>query len=240
MEKVTLLQRYKRFLADVERADGSTITVHCPNPGSMMGLKAPGNTCYISDSGNPKRKLRHTLEAMEVDGELVSINTMRPNKIARLALEGGALPTLGEISRIETEVPYSEKSRVDFRLTDPDGAITWLEVKNCHLVRTEGLYEFPDSVTSRGARHLRDLAAQVRNGDRAVLLFVIQRGDGSRLTLADDLDPAYAQSHAVATEAGLETLCLRCTVDLEGVWVRELVPYIPPKRGQIARTPVSP
>lgn len=192
----------------------------------MMGLKEPGSQCYISDSGNPKRKLKHTLEAMEVNGTLVSINTMRPNRIARLALEGGALPELGDIASIEAEVPYGEKSRVDFRLTAPNGQITWLEVKNCHLVRTAGLYEFPDSVTSRGARHLRDLADRVAAGDRAVLLFVIQRGDGDRLSLAHDLDPAYAKAHELATLAGVETLCLRCTVDLEGVWVRNLVPYV--------------
>ncbi|MEM1364543.1 MAG: DNA/RNA nuclease SfsA [Pseudomonadota bacterium] len=226
LERVILKQRYKRFLADVEREDGSEITVHCPNPGSMLGLKTPGSVAYISDSGNDKRKLRHTLEVVDVSGELVSINTMRPNRIARMALQGGALPALGNIDKIEPEMPYGEKSRVDFRLTDPNGRITWLEVKNCHLVRTPGLYEFPDSVTSRGARHLDDLAAQVANGDKAVLLFIIQRGDGDRLSLARDLDPAYAAAHARATAAGVITLCLRCTVDLKGVWVRELVPYI--------------
>ncbi|MEO0498346.1 MAG: DNA/RNA nuclease SfsA, partial [Pseudomonadota bacterium] len=120
-----------------------------------------------------------------------------------------------------------EKSRVDFRLTSPTGGVTWLEVKNCHLVRTSGLYEFPDSVTSRGARHLKDLADRVSAGDRAVLLFIVQRGDGDRLSLARDLDPAYAKAHALATDAGVETLCLRCSVDLQGVWVRGLVPYIP-------------
>jgi sugar fermentation stimulation protein A len=222
-----LLRRYKRFLADVEFADGNIHTVHCPNPGSMMGLKEPGSKVWISDSANPKRKLRYTLELLEADGTLVAINTMNPNKIAREAIEGGLVSGLKNFSALQSEVRYGENSRVDFLATTSPDRKCWIEVKNCHLVRGNNLYEFPDSVTSRGAKHLRDLSAKIQEGDDAILLFIIQRADGDRLSLAADLDPAYAREHIKATAMGVKTVCLRCDVSLEGVTPRDEVPFIP-------------
>ena len=131
-----------------------------------------------------------------------------------------------EFEELRREVKYGENSRVDILLTGKDGHLTYVEVKNCHLVRQSRLYEFPDSVTARGAKHLHELSNMVAQGHRAVLLFVIQRADGDRLSLAKDLDPVYAQAHLEATKAGVETLCLRCIVSENAVSPTDIVPFV--------------
>lgn len=212
-----LIKRYKRFLADIELDGGGTITAHCPNPGSMMGLKAPGSRCWVSVSDNPKRKLQHTLEVLEADGTLVAMNTMSPNKIAEAAIAKGEIAPLSGYDAIRREVKYGTNSRIDLLLTDEARPDCYVEVKNCHLMRTPGLAEFPDSVTTRGAKHLFELSERVRAGDRAVQLFIVQRGDCTRLSPADDLDPAYAQALRAAAQTGVEILAYGCAVTLEGV-----------------------
>ncbi len=212
-----LIKRYKRFLADIELDGGGTITAHCPNPGSMMGLKAPGSRCWVSVSDNPRRKLQHTLEVLEADGTLVAMNTMSPNKIAETAIENGEIAPLSGYDAIRREVKYGTNSRIDLLLTDEARPDCYVEVKNCHLMRTPGLAEFPDSVTTRGAKHLFELSERVRAGDRAVQLFIVQRGDCTRLSPADDLDPAYAQALRAAAQTGVEILAYGCAVTLEGV-----------------------
>lgn len=212
-----LIKRYKRFLADIELDGGEMITAHCPNPGSMMGLKAPGSRCWVSVSDNPKRKLQHTLEVLEADGTLVAMNTMSPNKIAEEAIKNGEIAPLCGYDTIRREVKYGANSRIDLLLTGKIRPDCYVEVKNCHLTRTPGLAEFPDSVTTRGAKHLFELSERVRAGDRAVQLFIVQRGDCTRLSPADDLDPAYAQALRSAAKAGVEILAFGCAVTLDGV-----------------------
>ncbi len=227
-----LILRYKRFLADVELENGDVITVHCPNPGAMVGLTKPGNRVWISDSGNPKRKLRHTLELMEVEGPLgltlVGINTMHPNKLAREAIENGLVSGLSRYQNLRTEVKYGENSRIDILLENSTGPPCYVEVKNVHLVREKGLHEFPDCKTTRGAKHLRELANVVADGGRAVMLYVIQRGDGDRLAFAADYDQEYADAFSLATQAGVEALAIRCEMSLEEIVARDMVPVIPP------------
>ncbi|MGJ3233245.1 MAG: DNA/RNA nuclease SfsA [Oceanicaulis sp.] len=212
-----LIRRYKRFLADIELDAGGMVTAHCPNPGSMMGLKAPGSRCWVSQSADPRRKLKHTLEIVEADDTLVAMNTMSPNKIAEAAIRSGAIPELAGYETIRREVKYGVNSRIDLLLSSPDRPVCYVEVKNCHLMRTAGLAEFPDSVTARGAKHLFELSERVRAGDRAVQLFIVQRGDCTTLSPAEDLDPAYAAALRAAARAGVEVLAYGCEVTLKGV-----------------------
>lgn len=220
-----LVRRYKRFLCDVELESGETITAHCPNPGSMMGLKDPGSPVWLSRSSNPKRKLAYTLELIEADDTLVGIHTGRPNGLAEEAILAGAIPELAGYATLRREVRYGTNSRVDLLLEDgPDPRPCYVEVKNVHLRRKADLAEFPDSVTSRGAKHLAELADQVAAGARAVMLFVIQRGDCDALALAGDLDPTYAAAFAEATDNGVEALAYACRVQPTAITVERSLP----------------
>ncbi|MEM9278008.1 MAG: DNA/RNA nuclease SfsA [Pseudomonadota bacterium] len=219
-----LVKRYKRFLADVEMTDGSIITVHCPNPGSMLGLTKEGNRAWISDSQNPKRKLRYTPELIEVGSVFVGINTNLPNKLAHEAIEAGRLSTLNGYGRLRTEVKYGTNSRVDILLEKDGEPDTYIEVKNVHCVRKPGIHEFPDSVTTRGAKHLDELAEQVRNGNRAVMLYIIQRNDGDRMKFSGDLDPGYVDAFKCAHQAGVEAIALRCNVTPGSIDAIDIIP----------------
>jgi sugar fermentation stimulation protein A len=212
-----LVKRYKRFLADIVLDDGREVTAHCPNPGSMMGLKAPGSRCWASENDDPKRKLKFTLELVEADDTLVAINTMNPNKIAEDAVRAGAIAQLGGYDGLRREVKYGVNSRIDLLLEHDGRPPAFVEVKNCHLMRTPGLAEFPDSVTTRGAKHLVELSDMVREGARAVQLFIVQRGDCDVLSPARDLDPNYADALVAASKAGVEVLAYDCAITLEGV-----------------------
>ena len=229
IHEVRLIKRYKRFLADVENADGSVTTVHCPNPGSMLGLTNSGNRAWISDSCNSKRKLRYTLEMVEADGVMVGINTNHPNHLAREAIETGMLPNLSKFSRLRTEVKYGKNSRIDILLENEATPPVYVEVKNVHFVRAEGLFEFPDSVTTRGAKHLDEMAKQVRLGNRAAMLYIIQRGDGDRLGFANDLDPGYVEALRRAISQGVETYALKCKIMPSGIVANEIVEIIKPE-----------
>jgi sugar fermentation stimulation protein A len=217
-----LVQRYKRFFADVVLDDGRAITAHCPNPGAMLGVNLPGQGAWVSWSDDPKRKLPWTLQLVEAGGGpqgsvLVGVNTMLPNRLVAEALAADAIPELSGYATVRPEVKYAQASRVDFLLTHPDRPPCWLEVKNVHLSRTPGLAEFPDCVAARSTRHLGDLAAQVVAGDRAVALFVVQRTDCDSFKACADLDPAFARGLTQAAEAGVEVLVYACDVTMEGV-----------------------
>jgi sugar fermentation stimulation protein A len=227
----TLIQRYKRFLADVRLADGSVTTAHCANSGSMMGLNQPGARVWLAPAVNPKAKLAYSWELIEADlpggVQTVGINTANPNRLAEEAILGGVIPELAGYAALKREVRYGENSRVDMLLSDPGRADCFVEVKNVHLLRREGLAEFPDSVTERGAKHLAELAREVAAGRRAVMLFIIQMR-AERFALAPDLDPGYARAFAAARSGGVEALAYTCSLTPEGISVDRRIPIEEP------------
>ncbi len=225
LEPARLVKRYKRFLADVIlETTGEATTAHCPNPGSMMGLKAEGLRVWTSASDNPARKLKRTLELVEVDGAFVGINTHNPNRLAVEAIEQGRIGELAGFERLRREVKYGENSRVDI-LLETAGGPHFVEVKNCHLMRTPGFAEFPDSVTARGAKHLAELSREVAAGARATMLFIIQRPDCEVFDTAPDIDPVYHAALRDAAEAGVDVLCYDCHVSLDEIVVRRAIPW---------------
>lgn len=226
LERGRLVSRYKRFFADVVMDDGREITAHCPNPGAMLGLNTPGLTAWLSRSDDPKRKLAHTLELVEADGGLVGINTMHPNRLVAEALAADAIPELSGYASIRREVKYGVGSRVDFLLEHPDRPPCWLEIKNVHLMRTPGLAEFPDCVAARSLKHLRELEAMVAEGDRAVVLFIVQRTDCDTFSACRELDPAFARGLENAADAGVEVLVYPCEVSTAGVEVAQSIPWV--------------
>jgi len=219
-----LIRRYKRFLADIEWPDGTTDTVHCPNPGAMLGLDAPGSRVFVSRSTNIKRKYPLTLEIVEADGTLVGVNTGLPNRLAQEAITNGTLAELTGYDTLRREVRYGRNSRIDILLEHPDRPICYVEVKNVHLRRRPGLVEFPDCVTARGAKHLEELGDQAEAGHRALMLFIVQRADGARFDLARDIDPNYAAAFARARRRGVEALAYSCTVSASEILVTIPVP----------------
>jgi sugar fermentation stimulation protein A len=220
-----LVQRYKRFFADVVLDDGTEITAHCPNPGAMLGLNTPGLTAWVSRSDDPKRKLAHTLELVEADGGLVGVNTMHPNRLVAEALAADAIPELTGYASHRREVRYGANSRVDFLLEAPGRAPCWLEVKNCHLRRSGALAEFPDCVAARSLKHLRELTARVEAGERAVMLFVVQRTDCDAFAACHDLDPAYARGLTEAAARGVEVLAYACEISPQAVRIAAPMPW---------------
>lgn len=206
-----LLRRYKRFLADVLLPDGNEVIAHCPNTGSMQGCQPADARVWLSASNNPKRKLKYTWELVETAPEEVAcINTSRPNSQAREAIEQGLVPELAGYGHCRAEVRYgAEKSRIDLHLsghsTLPDA---WVEVKNVTLCE-DGQGYFPDAVTLRGQKHLRELMAQARAGERAVLFFVVNHTGIKSVRPADHIDPAYGELLREAEAAGVELLAYR-------------------------------
>lgn len=224
-----LVKRYKRFLADVTLDTGESVTVLCPNTGAMTGLTAAGTRIWLSRSANPTRKYALTWELAEVrESGLTGVNTQHPNRIVAAALKRGAIPQLAGYEGIRPEVRYAEKSRIDLLLQGKDRPDCYVEIKNVHLFRGGDLAEFPDCVTDRGRRHLEDLAAMVRRGHRAVMVYLIQSNTARRFTLAADLDPAYVKSYAAARQAGVEALALACCVSTTAITVDRPVPVIGP------------
>lgn len=224
----TLIQRYKRFLADVRLDSGETITATCPNTGSMLGLTTPGLPVWVSTSDSPTRKYRHTWEMLEVDlGKgpgLVGINTGHPNRIVEEAVREGRIAALRGYEGLRREVKYGTNSRIDLLLEDGRKGLAYVEVKNVHMMRRAGLAEFPDSVTERGVKHLGELAAMVREGHRGVMVFLIQRADATRLDIARDIDPKYGEALDAARKAGVEALALLCRLSEQEIAVDRAVP----------------
>ncbi|PWR02778.1 DNA/RNA nuclease SfsA [Meridianimarinicoccus roseus] len=214
-----LVRRYNRFLADaVLEETGAPVVAHCPNPGSMMGLRDPGLRIWLEPNDDPKRKLRYGWRLAELPGgHWAGIDTGVPNRVVREALEARAVPDLAAYDTVRPEVRYGARSRVDFLLTGPGLPDAWVEVKNVHLRRDGDWAEFPDSVTARGARHLAELSAVAARGDRAVMLYLVQRTDCARLRMAADLDPGYAAAFGAARAAGVEMLCHGTRIDVAGV-----------------------
>lgn len=209
----TFVKRYKRFFADVLDQQGRLITLHCANTGSMKNCQVEGSACWYSLSDNPKRKLPGTLEIVTTShGNLAGVNTAKSNHLVREAIEAGLIPELCGYQQIRTEVRYgAEKSRIDLLLEDDERGLCYVEVKNVTLDKGDGLAMFPDAVTSRGAKHLRELMAMVAAGHRAVLFFCVQLTGVDRMEVAADIDPAYARIMAQAVAAGVEVMAW-CTV----------------------------
>ncbi|TCS12073.1 DNA/RNA nuclease SfsA [Caulobacter sp. BK020] len=240
MTRGVIVQRYKRFFCDLVLDDGRQVTAHCPNSGAMLGVNLPGQGAWVSWSDDPKRKLAATLQLVEAGGPdgrgLVGVNTHLPNKLVAEALVGGVIPELTGYASIRPEVKYAAASRVDFLLTDPDRPPCWLEVKNVHLSRAPPLAEFPDCKAARSTRHLEDLAAQVREGHRAVALFVVQREDCDRFSACADLDPAFAMALDRAAGSGVEVLVYGCEVTTESVRIDRRLRWKPcPFTNEVAR-----
>ncbi|MEO1537592.1 MAG: DNA/RNA nuclease SfsA [Pseudomonadota bacterium] len=225
-----LLRRYKRFLADVMlEADGREVVAHCPNPGSMIGLAEPGMRIWLEPNDDPKKKLKYGWRLVELgDGDMAGIDTAVPNRVVKEALIGRTVEELADYGNVRPEVKYSQNSRIDFLLSEPGLKDAYVEVKNVHLLRETRLAEFPDCVTERGAKHLRDLSKMVAEGHRAVMLYLVQRSDCDRFALARDLDPVYGKAFDEARGAGVEVLCYDTLISTKGVSIRRALPVIEP------------
>ncbi len=209
-----LIRRYKRFLADVRLPDGEEVTAHCPNTGSMLGCQPDNARVWLSRSDNPKRKLKYTWELVETAPAVFAcVNTARPNAQAREAIEAGRVPELAGYTECRAEVRYGdEKSRIDLLLSGhPARPDAWVEVKNVTLADGSSGY-FPDAVTERGQKHLRELMAQVAKGERAVLFFVVNHTGIERVRPADHIDAHYGELLRRAKAAGVEVLAYRAAL----------------------------
>lgn len=211
----TLIQRYKRFLADVRLADGTVVTAHCTNTGSMLGCKEPGSAVYLSRSDNLNRKLAYTWEMIRVRRGWVGINTMQPNRLVAAAIADGTIAELSGYASIRREVKVSAHTRLDLCLDGP-GAHCYVEVKNV-TVSVDGAAAFPDAVSARATKHLKELMRLKRRGYRAAVVFVVQRGDCDYFRPADEIDPEYGRWLRRAVKAGVEALPYSATVTPKGI-----------------------
>lgn len=232
--QATLLKRYKRFLADVRLENGEEVTAHCANPGAMLGLKEPGSAVWLSPANNPKRKLKYSWELIETNDynkkTLVGINTSLPNKLAEEAILNGTIKELQDYSNLRREVKYGQNSRIDILLeNEPEteqSRSCYVEIKNVHLLRQENKAEFPDSVTTRGAKHLNELSDMVKEGHRAVMLYLIQREDCETFSLAKDIDSKYHEAFLKAQETGVEAIAYKCSLTTKEIKVTEKVEFV--------------
>jgi len=223
-----LIRRYKRFLADVQLEDG-VITAACPNTGSMLGCCEPGSRVWLSQSDRATRKYRHTWEIVEVGRVMVGINTGLPNGLVAEAIGAGAIPELAGYASLRREVAFGEeRSRVDLLLEDPARAPCYVEVKNVTAAVTRGIALFPDAVSDRGAKHLRELMRLKAAGLRPVQLYCVQRGDVGEVRPADAIDPEYGRTLRRALEAGVEVMAYRAKVTPREIRLEERIPVVCP------------
>lgn len=218
----TLLQRYKRFLVDIELDEGGMITAHTPNPGSMRTCLEPGSPAWVSPANNPKRKLKYTWELATSAGTVVGVNTLLANALAEEAIRGGVIGELAGYGGLRREVRYGQNSRVDIVLEDEGRPPHYVEIKNVSMGR-DGVAGFPDSVSTRGAKHMRELADQVRAGHKATVLFAVQRQDCGLFRPADDIDPAYGQALRDAVQAGVQALAYRARISTRDIRLVESI-----------------
>jgi sugar fermentation stimulation protein A len=223
-----LLRRYKRFLADIELANGEVVTAHTANTGSMTGCADPGSRVWLSRSDNPRRKLAHTWELVQTAaGTLVGINTMWPPRLVKEGIEQGIVNELQGYHNIRAEVRYgSENSRVDLLLEDQSGQQCYVEVKNVTAISEKGVALFPDAPSVRGQKHLRELMAVVTAGYRAVIFFVVQREDAVGVSPHVQVDPVYGQLLRDAIEQGVEAIAYQAAVSIKRVRLEKRLPVI--------------
>ena len=219
----TLVKRYKRFFVDIKYKN-EIITCHCPNSGSMMGLLNKGNKVWFSKSDNPKRKLRYTLEIIEVEKRMVGINTLLTNKIVLEALNHKKINSLIKYDNIKTEVKFSNNTRFDFFLSNKK-VECFLEVKNVTLLREKKIAEFPDAVTSRGTKHLKELCNAKKMGYQSYILYLIQREDCDSFKIAKNIDEEYEIAFSKALKSGVKILCYNCKLNNEEIILNNQINY---------------
>lgn len=224
LHKGTLLKRYKRFLADIELEEGGLVTAHCPNSGAMQGLTEPGTPVWVSSSPNPSRKLPLTWEMAEVDGTYVGTNTLAANALVEEAIYGGIIQDLQGYQTLRREVPYGQNSRIDFLLETPSHPLAYVEVKNVHLKRGDNA-AFPSSVTTRGAKHMRELGERAQQGDEAYVIYVVQRNDCKGFEIAADIDPDYGQETLNALKKGVKVLVYACEVTPKAITITSRINF---------------
>jgi sugar fermentation stimulation protein A len=210
----------------VELGDGSVVTAHCANSGSMLSVNQPGAEVWISPASNPDRKLKFTWELIRIGDTLVGINTALPNKLVSGAIEDGTIAELSGYGTLRNEVKYGQNSRIDILLEDDDKPRCYVEVKNVTLRRdlTPGApVEFPDSVTARGTKHLAELSQMIAEGHRAVMVYLVQREDAETFTIARDIDPVYGEALDNAIKSGVEVLCYTCKLTPQGINVAHAI-----------------
>jgi len=218
-----LIKRYKRFFVDV-KIDNKTVTAHCPNTGSMMGLLEKGNKVWLSKSDNPKRKLKYTLQVIESNGSKVGVNTHLTNKIALDAIYKSKIQNFKNYDFVKQEIKFGNNTRFDLLLTKKNKKI-FIEVKNVTLSRQKGIAEFPDAITSRGQKHIQELLNANKQGYNIYLLFVIQRDDCNKLKIAKDIDPKYCELLTKAVKKNLNILCYDCKFSTKGIKLNRKVKF---------------
>jgi len=228
--RATLIKRYKRFLADVRLDSGEEVTAHVANSGAMLGTAEPGMEVWLSPAANPERKLKWSWELVRIDGHLVGVNTAHPNAIVAEAIRDGAIAELTGYDSIRREVKYGRNSRIDLLLESAGRPPCWVEVKNVHLKRGSWA-EFPDAVTVRGTKHLAELTDRVAAGERAVMVYLVQREDCVAFRPAGDIDPIYAAALARAVEDGVEAICYMCHMTLDGIAIGAHMPMTINRQG---------
>ena len=219
----TLIKRYKRFLADVKLKDGTIVTAHCPNTGSMAGCSQPGRPVYLSTHDNPKRKLKYTWELIKMPTSLVGVNTLVPNRLVVESIKAGAVPELTGFDNVDREVKINDHTRLDFVLSNHGGQSCYGEIKNCTLV-DDGVAVFPDAVTARGLKHIGELESLVESGHRCVMFYFIQRMDATVFKPADHIDPEYGKGLRRAVRRGVEILVYDVHIDLERIRLKRRIP----------------
>ena len=210
-----LVKRYKRFFMDV-KVKNKIITAHCPNPGSMIGLLNKNNKVWITEAANKKRKLKYTLQIIEENGSMVGVNTHLTNKIVNHALQNNLIKEFSNKIKIKSEQVFGTSTRFDFFLEERKTK-SFLEVKNVTLKRKSKVAEFPDSVTSRGTKHLNELINATKKGYKAYMLYVIQRDDCDKFEIAKDIDPEYSKTLIKAVKNNVKILCYDCKFSPKGI-----------------------
>lgn len=219
----TLIRRYQRFKADVRLRNGHIVTALCPNTGSMLACSEPGRTVYLSRQNRPERKLKYTWELIDMPTSLVGVNTGVPNRLVKESIREGKVPALSEFNSIRSEVKYGENSRVDLLLEKLNNRC-FVEIKNCTLVENS-IACFPDAVTSRGLKHLKELQREVCSGNQAVMFYLVQRMDARVFRPADHIDPAYGRELRDAVRNGVDVLVYDVQIDLSGIVLNHPLPY---------------
>ena len=222
--KGKLIKRYKRFFVDV-KIDKEIVTAHCPNTGSMKGLLDEGNKVFISKNDNPKRKLKYTLEIIKVGRNLVGVNTHFANKIAYHGLSNNLVKEVSNTDTIKPEVFFDKETRFDF-LIEKNKQKIFVEVKNVTLFREKKIAEFPDSITSRGSKHLKTLITAIKKGYKSYLLFLVQIEGVESFKVAKDIDKEYYENYLLAKKAGVIFLAYRCKINSKGIRIEKKIKII--------------